>query len=429
MKTIKSILNNLLFSFLSRGFLLFVKILTTFLLAKFFDSSEFGLYIYSITLVLFFEILCGFGIYPLFYKRISQNQSKYIFFNALLLCAISSVLIFILLQIYLYFNSNSNYFILIASFSLLINPFIFLFEKLFIANLRSSIVSLINIIISIILFSLKFYLLALDFPLVTFVYFYVIDAFILLLIYLFLAFKFNLFVDSYLYLKTTYIKKIVSKSFPNLISAIAIIFYIRIDILMLEKLMGDFEVISQYSLSANITNGFAYIIASLGSITVPYFLKRNKNSISINNKFSFLFLISFLFSLIIIIFILSFSNQIISYVFSNKYPNFYSYLSLLIFCLPFISIGGLSAQLATVKNLENIIMFNTTFAALLNIVLNYIFIPHFGVYAAIVSSIFCYCYAAYLGYFFHKDGKQIFMTITKIFNINTTKSLLNAISK
>lgn len=423
----KIIFKNLAVNFLSRGVVMFIKLITTLLLAAYLNSTDFGIYVYSITAMLFFEALCGFGVFQLFYKRASQNDSKFINFNVLILCALSSIIIFLLVQIFLYLNPNNN--LLIVSFSLLINPFIFFFEKLFVAKRHSLTVSISSCVFPIVSFFIKLILLTLNFPMIVFLYLYVLDGLILLIIYLFFALKFNLLKDSMFFIKKYFVQKLIIKSFPLLVSSLSIVVYLRIDIIMLEKFLNDFEVIGQYSLAANFTMGFAFALGSIGFILTPYFLKGNRNYSLINNNFAVLFLALFILSLINIIIILLFFDYLISFIFSDKYPNLFNYLTYLIFCLPFVAIGGLATQLAVIHNIEKINMINTVFAALINLILNFILIPYYGVYGAILSSIFSYSFASYLGYFFHKDGKIVFITISKIFNINTTKSLLHAISK
>ena len=164
------------------------------------------------------------------------------------------------------------------------------------------------------------------------------------------------------------------------------------DITMIGLLKGNFEV-GLYSTAVKIENIIAQVVSSLAWVVMPrmsmYFEKEDYYTINILLK-KVLSILLFI-GLPSVAGVLSLSNEIVVIVGGESYIQSALPLSILIFSFAFSLIGGsfLGNMVLLPSKKETIYMKICCFATLINVILNYFFIPIYGSIAAAGTTAFC----------------------------------------
>lgn len=182
-------------------------------------------------------------------------------------------------------------------------------------------------------------------------------------------------------------KNIIHYSIPLFIISLGFLLLTEIDILMLGLLSNTYE-IGIYNSAKNILIKFPQISFALAIGTLPIFAKINKkNKYYYKNKFYQILKIVSIIFLFILILIQIFAPFIISIFYGNNYNdaiNILRLFSIYIFIFSIsIIISGVMDYIGKAKKRA----YNMLLTIFLNIILNFFFIPQFGSYGAIISSI------------------------------------------
>lgn len=352
-------------------------------------TDAFGAFSWSASNVMYFFIVVGAGLDIYGIKAITKDKSKLKYYSDIILSLrlVLSILAFLLLCSYALIIPKSieiKILLIISGIrlfgdALLPNWVYQAVEKMQIIAIRNFAYNFINFLLAYLLISNAgdvYYAAGIvSFNLI-------ITSAISLYYFYYKIEKINLIIDFKKYYE------ILKDSIPIGLSIQIIIFYNLADIIMLGFLRENFEYeVGIYSASMRIV-----VLASLPNQILhqaffPKFSTDNPNSKDsyINRYVKMVYFIG----TFITIFVILYAKEIIHLQFSK---DFYASIGLLQFLglklfLTYISISFSSPMLA--KNHEGIIMKTVGFTLVLNIILNYIYIPKYGFYGAAYSTIFC----------------------------------------
>ena len=191
--------------------------------------------------------------------------------------------------------------------------------------------------------------------------------------------------------------------------------YMRIDQVMLKVIVNN-EAVGNYAAAAKIAESWYFIPVMISQSLFPAVLNAKKIS---ETKFKerVLHLFSFisLLSLIISIPVSVFSSDIILFLYGEKYKIAGSVLQIYVWAGIFVGINNASWRWHLANNNQSIAFFRLGLGALLNIVLNYIFIPVYGVQGAAIVTIISYCFAVIVGNLFFMQTRELFFLQVKSF--------------
>lgn len=182
-------------------------------------------------------------------------------------------------------------------------------------------------------------------------------------------------------------KKLFKESWPLLLSTIALMSYNRIDQVMIKNIIGDTE-LGYYSAASRLSQLWIFIPYMLSSIFFPIVSKKSKQSKKDFDEAqqSFFDLLSGLAWLLIIPICLL-SSWIIIVLYGNQFSNSSGILALHIWTALFVfSRIGLDRWLV-IENKTKYNLIHHGGAAILNIILNLLFIPLWGGYGAAWASL------------------------------------------
>lgn len=383
----------------SLNFLLFI------FLARYLGPTEFGILNYLLALVFLFTSISSLGINPVLTNTLIKNKRKNnnnIISNSYILRFFSSLFGYLIFILFIIFLHGKNFYLnysIIIGLSIIVKSYEVLFSY-FESKSLSKYIVISQTISLVIVFSLTVFFLYLELDLKYIYYCFLVDSLIILvLINIFFFTKERNFLFSLDFKK---IYKIICKSFPVLLSIVSVVIYMRIDQVMINLLLSESDV-GIYSVSVRIVEMFHFIPKIIMVSYLPILL------ISKNYNFELIKINSLLFklSILVIFFIIILSKYITPILFGEIYTESALTTILLSLSLIFVFIGVVNEHWYISKNLQKYYAFNVFIGAITNIILNYFFIPSFGISGAAYSTILTYLFIIFLFDIFNKKTRVL----------------------
>ncbi len=202
----------------------------------------------------------------------------------------------------------------------------------------------------------------------------------------FLIIKFKFFNFSFKGIEYKEVRKLLIIIFPLYLASIFNFLYDKMDVILISKII-DFNEVANYSIAYGIYKStFLFFMPLLisGYTKISYLSRRISATKIFIKKYSLLILFLSLF-LIVLTFILS--KPIVVLLYGQRFENSHIILKILSFAILFIGLNGLLGNilngLGKFKENRNV----TFFSLFVNIILNIIFIPTYGIIAAAVVTI------------------------------------------
>jgi O-antigen/teichoic acid export membrane protein len=219
-------------------------------------------------------------------------------------------------------------------------------------------------------------------------------------------------------------KKIIWQSLPIFISGIMVSIYMRIDQIMIQNYLGA-EQTGIYAASVKISEMWYFIPMLLVQAVTPSLIETYKNNREkyykrLSQLLGFLFYISLAAAIALTIF----GSFIISVLFGSAYHEATLPLAISAWAAIFVFWGVGISNLIILDNTQHYSTINTTIGAIINVSLNSVLIPIFGIAGAATSTLISYAYSACFGYYFFTKTRK-YATLQLISPIHAVKGLLS----
>ena len=411
----KKYFHNTQWMFLTYGLRLFTGFFVGLWLARYLGPREYGVYNYVITLASIFITIATFGTPEILVRKVLEAPDmKAALKSGFDLRLILSVVFFIALCGYGYFFEDSpetQRYIWISSLALFFQPFevVDSFFRAKVKAQKSSVGRMSQLILSA---ALKIWLIVNQSPLVWFYLVFVFDA----LFYAFLVMTSYLREnDNFLPIKGSLeaIKAIAKESYPLMIIAVSSLMLARFDQVIIGRILTKYEV-GIYS-AASKTLEIATLFAVLVSLSLyPAILNAKKTDHALYlRRMAMLnrLLVGGGFLVTMAFFI--FPEQIIHLLFGDKFSDSSFVMKIMSFNILFISFYQVSYRWYLTENLQTLMMVKTLSAVGLNIALNLVLIPRYGINGAAFASVGT-------AFLFHFLFEAFFARTRECFRINTS---------
>lgn len=374
------------------------------LIARYYGASIYGLFVLSVMLVGWFRIFSSFGLREgilryasLFRGKNEEEKIKYIFrisfFISILTSILASILLFYFsdfIAVKVFSTPNLTLFLKIFSLTLpftvlsgIFLPIIRAFEKIgwfsFITNILGNFVQLLALLLLIFL--------GLNSTAVPISY----------LIGIISVFIVSYFISKIILSKISHTKenikdekvftKLFSYSWPFIFSGVISFIFYWVDSFML----GVFKTAEQvgiYNAAVPIAMLLLFPLNLFVHLFFPIVAKEySKGNLEIVKQLSqqvgkWIFMITLPFFIIFIIF----PGELISLFFGKDYISAGTALRFLSIGVLFSAIFGISLELLSIKGKSKLILFNTSFALIINLFLNYLLVPPYGITGASIAT-------------------------------------------
>lgn len=400
-------------------------LLLTIYLASSFTKTTYGEYVYLLANFSIYYSLVGFGSKALIVKYFSEqnNQRNKMIMTAVLIYFISALIFIILFYfsaIYLFSPRDlSNYY---TTGVILLGIIYFwkvgeVFESLLESTHEFKVINKLKSFV--IIFSTGIKILFLQYnssyiPIITITCF---EFFALAggLIILSQSANFKkILTFSFIDLKT--VSRLAKKSFPIACSAAAVVIYQKTDQIMLGQFLSS-DAVAEYSVGIRISEALIAFPSVITAAIFPLIVKIREKSLShYSSLFSSILCLGFYAGASISIVLFVFSDHIISYLFPDYYYDSATIMKIHCFTLPFIFFGVFSGSYLILEEIRYFIFIRTVCGALLNLLLNFVLIPHYEGIGAAIATLMAQIFATFLVDGFYSKTRNLFFAKFRALN-------------
>ncbi len=191
-------------------------------------------------------------------------------------------------------------------------------------------------------------------------------------------------------------KQLILDSWPLIFSGLAVMIYMRIDQVMIEHYLGDYSV-GVYSAALRISEAWYFIPMVIASSLYPSMIRAKKIGESdYYFKLGRFYELMLFVSLLVAVPVSFYADSIIKIIYGEGYAGAGQVLALHIWCGVFASLGVASSQWYIIEGLQLLSFARTAVGALVNIALNFILIPAYGVVGAAIGTLIAQIISAYI---------------------------------
>jgi len=207
----------------------------------------------------------------------------------------------------------------------------------------------------------------------------------------------------------TKIKNLLTKSYPLILSGFAVILYMRMDQILIGRMIGKKE-LGIYSAALRFSEIMYTIPIIIMSTIFPKLLNFKKENFE-NYTLYFKGVLKALtiISFFIIFFITISSNLIFRFFYGEAFIEGSLILKIHIWTSIFVFLGIAGSKWYLTENLQKLIIIQTSIGALLNIFLNLLLIPKFGIAGSAFSTLFAQILSTYFFDLLFRETRILFI--------------------
>ena len=209
------------------------------------------------------------------------------------------------------------------------------------------------------------------------------------------------------------VKKILHDCWPLILSGTAIMIYLKIDMVMLGGMVGN-QSVGIYAAATRVSEIWYFIPVIIVSSMLPSIIETKKISEELYYlKLQKLFDLMAGLALAITIPMTFLSDFIIQILYKESYTGSGTILAIHIWAVPFVSMGVAQSSWDIAENLTGLALKRTIIGAVINVVLNFILIPHYSGVGAAISTVIAYAFSGCLSNLIDKRTIRIFVLQVK----------------
>lgn len=402
------------------GWLLFEQIfrmglslIITSLMARYLGAQDFGLLNYSLAYIIIFTTVSNLGIDSIIVNEIikkRENTGKIIGSTIYLRLFSSLISIFLIYLIVSYLNPSDTI-LLIITLLQSISLFFIIFDSIeywFQSNLQSKYIVIAKSTAFIIVSIWRLALIIFEKPIHYFAIATIIEAAVIGLFIMMFYIRFN---GPRLRFSYQIAKQLLFQGYYHFIAGLLIMVYTQIDKIMLGQMTGG-ATVGIYSAALTISSLWMFIPNALIESARPIIMNskdQNEKSYIKKNKQLYCSIIWIGIAASVVITLLA--KPIILLIYGIQFIDSVNVLIILIWSRIFSLIGTTKAIWLTVENLGKYQVYFVGIGALLNIVLNYLFIPKYGAIGAAVATLFAEMVSTLIACLFFNKTRPLFKLI------------------
>jgi len=389
-------------------------------IARYLGPEQFGLFSYAQSFVGLFTAIATLGLDGIVVRELvkDENRKDELIGTAFWLKVIGAFGVLLILAIAINFTSNDTYtntLVFIIASATIFQSFNVV-DLYFQSKVMSKFVVYANIISLFLSSVIKIALILNEAPLIAFAWIILFDSFILACGFIYFFIKNNsTFNFKNLKLRSKIATLLLKDSWPLILSGIVISIYMRIDQVMIKEMM-DSEAVGIYSAAVRVSELWYFIPVAIVVSLFPAIINAKSQGeefyhARLQKLYDFM-----VWMAIAIAFPMTFlSDWIIGLLFGQTFIAAGSVLMIHIWTGVLVFLGVAFSRYLLVENLNKKAFYRTLVGAIINVILNYILIPLYGIQGAAVATLLGQLSANYLYDFFDKDLHQQLKMKTKSF--------------
>jgi O-antigen/teichoic acid export membrane protein len=186
----------------------------------------------------------------------------------------------------------------------------------------------------------------------------------------------------------------------------------KIDQVMIKEMLNS-EAVGQYAVAAKLSEIWYFIPMAIASSLFPAIINAKKKSEDLYHaRMQKLYDIMAWMAIAIAIPMTFLSDWVVELLYGTQYNLAGSVLMIHIWAGVFVFLGVASSKWFITENLQKYSFYRTLAGALINILLNYILIPIYGIYGAAIATLIAQFIASYFFNIFNKRLRYTFLLQT-----------------
>jgi O-antigen/teichoic acid export membrane protein len=220
-------------------------------------------------------------------------------------------------------------------------------------------------------------------------------------------------------------QKLLKDSWPLMLSGLVVMVYMRIDQIMIKNMIND-EAVGFYSVAVKLSEAWYFIPVTLCNSIFPAIVNAKNISVEFyNNRMQKLYDLLTWLAIGIAIPVTIFSDQIILLLFGNEFLPAAPVLTIYIWAGVAVFLGVASSQYLINENLTKLSFFRTLFGMILNVILNLVLIPIYGIIGSAVATLISYSIVVFVPSFHREYKFQLKLMLRSLFLISLVGYLKN----
>jgi O-antigen/teichoic acid export membrane protein len=410
---------------------LVIKMAVLICLANYLLKYNYGIITSSIVYIYLFASIAGLGLDQFIVKELHhypENRDKILgtsFFLKMIAGTACIPAIYLAWQLFP-LEDIPYRFIFILSFTGLVQSFTVV-DSYFQSEVKSKYIMQVQIIGNLVSAGIKIALILAKAPLIYFVCSFLFDAILLSIGYIMVYQRKdrNIFNWSY---DPALAKKLLQFSWPLIISGIMVSIYMKIDQLMLKEILGE-KGISEagaYATAVSFSEALNFVPMAIVSSLFPAILNAKRDDPQryqkrLQNLFDLMAWLSLAFAIFI-----SFTAPIIYKLYKPEYVIAVPALIIHVWGSLFVFLGVASGQFLIAEGFSKLTFIRTGIGAVVNIVLNLILIPKYGMIGTAIATLIAYAISTFSILFIPSTHKQGMMMLKSLFLITAVQKILKA---
>ena len=390
-----------------------LSLIVTSLMARYLGTEDFGLINYSLAYIIIFTTISNLGIDSIIVNEIinKREETGKVIGTTIYLRFFSSIIsIFLIFFIVNYINPGETI-VLIITLVQSISLLFVLFDSIeywFQSNLESKYIVISKSVAFTIVSIWRLLLIYFGKSVYYFALATAIEAFVMGIFIIVFYIKFN---GPRLKFSFQTAKHLLSKSYHFFIAGVLIMVYTQIDKIMLGKLT-DVTTVGIYSAAMAISTLWVFVPNALIESARPIIMaSKSKSENLYNRSFKQLYCSIIWISIGASILISLLSKPLILLIYGNQFIESVSILVILIWSRMFSLIGLTRSIWLTVENLGKFQVVFVGIGAFLNVILNLIFIPHYGAVGAAYSILIAEVVSTFFAVLLFRETRPLFKLI------------------
>ncbi len=217
-------------------------------------------------------------------------------------------------------------------------------------------------------------------------------------------------------------RSLLKDSWPLILSGLVITLYMRIDQIMIKEMIGG-QALGQYAVAVKLSEVWYFIPIAINTSLFPAVLNAQKVSETLYyDRLQQLFDLMVLISVGVALPISFLSTWIIKSLYGIEYIGAADVLAVYVWAGVFVFLNNATWHWHISQNNQKIAFIRLGFGCIVNIALNLVLIPGYGIIGASFATLLSYSVATYWGHLLFKETRPIFLRHSKsLFFINVFK--------
>jgi O-antigen/teichoic acid export membrane protein len=379
--------------------------------ARYLGPEQFGIFSYALAFTAIFNCIAKLGLDSIVVRELINEPDKrdvYLgtAFWLKLIGAVITLGIVTFISIFTSNDYNTNIFIFIITSGIIFQSFEVI-DFYFQSKVLSKYVSLCKITQLILSSAMKLYFILTEADLFWFVIVILVDQ-ATLAITLFIAYKFQRLGGFYQYFNLTIAKRLLKDSWVLIFSSLVIMIYMRIDQIIIKEMLGEKEV-GIYSAAVRLSELSYFIPTIIINSLFPAIISAKKiNETLYYSRLQRLYTFMVWMAIAIALPMTFLSDWLVTILYGEAYKAAGQILMIHIWASVFVFLGVASGSWLTSENLQYLAFYRTLLGVIINIILNFVLIPVYGLIGSAIATVISYMVAGFIFDIFHKKTKKTF---------------------